>query len=256
MPNPIASLSRRLKAGDKMIIAWSGIDDPAVPEAMLRMGYDCALLDMQHGAWDYAGALNGIAAAGAAGKPCLVRVPVGEFALASRLLDAGAAGIVAPMINSAADARAFAEFCKFPPLGERSWGPLRAMGSLGLAPGDYFARANDLQLALAMIETRSALDALEDILDTPGIDGVLVGPADLSIALSGGAYVNAEAPEVDVALRRIGAACRARGKTAAAFAMSGARAKAMGEFGFQLASICNDQLLLRQAAAAELAIAR
>jgi 4-hydroxy-2-oxoheptanedioate aldolase len=256
MTTPIASLTRRLKAGENLFIAWSGIPDPAVPEAMLRLGYDLSLLDMQHGAWDYASALNGVAASHAAGKPCLVRIPVGEFATASRLLDAGAAGVVAPMINSAEDARAFAEFCKFPPLGERSWGPLRAMGALELAPGDYFAKANGLQLCLAMIETRAALDALDEILAVPGLDGVLVGPADLSISLSGGRHVDAEAPDVEAALKRIGAACKAQGKTAAAFAGSGARAKKMGEYGFQLACIANDQLLLRQAAASELAIAR
>lgn len=256
MTTPIASLSRRLAAGDNMFIAWSGIPDPAVPEAMLRIGYDVALLDMQHGFWDYSRCLDGIAAAGYAGKPCLVRVPVGQFAMASRLLDAGAAGIVAPMINSVEDARALAAFCKFPPVGERSWGPLRAIAALGVEPGDYLRKANELQLCIAMIETRSALDSLEAILDVPGIDGVLVGPADLSIALSNGAKVDAVAGEVDEALRHVGAVCKARGKIASCFATSGARAKLMTQWGFQLSCIANDQLLLRQCAAAELAIAK
>jgi 4-hydroxy-2-oxoheptanedioate aldolase len=256
VPTAIASLSRRLKAGDNMTLAWSGFCDPAAPETMLRIGYDVALLDMQHGAWTYAAALAGVAAANGVGKPCLVRVPVGEFALASRLLDAGAAGVVAPMINSAADARAFADFCKFPPLGRRSWGPLRAMGALGLGPSDYLAQANQLQLAFAMIETRAALDALDEILDAPGVDGVLVGPADLSIALSDGAHVDPQAPDVEAALAKIGAACRARGKAGAAYATSGARAARMAELGFQLASVGNDQILLRQSASAELAAAR
>lgn len=255
MPNPIASLSRRLKAGDHLMLAWSGFADPTIPEAMLRGGYDAALVDLQHGAWTYASALAAISAANGAGKPCLARVPVGDFALASRLLDAGAAGVVAPMINSGADAAAFAAFCKFPPLGQRSWGPMRAMLSLDLGGADYLAQANQTQLALAMIETRAALDALDAILDHPGVDGALVGPADLSIALTGGRLAP-ESAEIDAALDRVAAACRARGKTAAAFCLDGARAGALGRRGFQLTSASLDQSLLTKAAAAELAAAK
>jgi len=255
MPNPIASLSRRLKAGEHLMLAWSAFADPAIPEAMLRAGYDVALVDLQHGAWTYSSALAAISAANGAGKPCLARVPVGDFALASRLLDAGAAGIVAPMINSASDAAAFAAFCKYPPLGQRSWGPMRAMLSLGLNGPDYLAQANGAQLALAMIETRAALDSLDAILDHPGVDGVLVGPADLSIALSNGRLAP-DSPEVDAALTKVAAACRARGKTAAAFCLDGARAGALARRGFQLTCASLDQSLLTKAAVAELAAAR
>jgi 4-hydroxy-2-oxoheptanedioate aldolase len=252
----LARLRAGLASGKPQMLAWSGIADPAVPELMTRGGFDAALLDMQHGGWDYASCLAGVSAVGFAGKPCLTRVPVGDFALASRLLDAGAAGVVAPMINSAADARVFAGFAKFPPLGERSWGPLRAMGASGLSAEAYLARANELQLAIAMIETREALAALEAILDVPGIDGVLVGPSDLSIALSNGARIDPDGAEVDAALDHVARACNARGKVASAFCMTGARAAALGRRGYHLLSIGNDQILLRQAMVAELAIAR
>lgn len=255
MPSPIASLSRRLKSGDSLSIAWTGFADPSIPEALLRLGFDVALVDLQHGAWTFDSASAAISAANGAGKPCLARIPVGDFALASRLLDAGAAGIVAPMINSAEDAAAFADFCKFPPLGRRSWGPMRAMMSLGMSGPDYLREANALQLAVAMIETRSALDALDAILDTPGVDGVLVGPSDLSIALSGGT-LNPDAPEVDAALTRIADACRARAKAAAVFCLDGARARELHQRGFQLATASHDQGMLARAAGAELAAAR
>ncbi len=112
-----------------------------------------------------------------------MRVPVGDFASASRLIDAGAAGVIAPMINSRADAERFASFAKFPPVGERSWGPRAALALSGLDLQGYLASANRLTQAIAMIETREALDALDDILAVAGIDGVFIGPADLSIAL-------------------------------------------------------------------------
>ena len=85
------------------------------------------------------------------------------------------------MINSVEDARLFVSFTKFPPLGERSWGPARALALTGLSPQDYFKQANDFSLIVAMIETREAIAAVDDILAVPGIDGVFVGPSDLSI---------------------------------------------------------------------------
>jgi 4-hydroxy-2-oxoheptanedioate aldolase len=256
MPTPIASLSRRLKAGDTLFIAWSAFADPAIPASMLAAGYDVALVDLQHGAWTYEGALAAVGACAALGKPCLARVPVGDFALASRLLDAGAAGIVAPMIESAADAAAFADFCKFPPLGRRSWGPGGAMRALGLGAADYLRRANALHLTFAMIETRAALDALDAILDHPGIDGVLVGPTDLSIALADGAGLDPDGADVDAALTRVAQACRARGKSAAAFCTGPERARALTRRGFQLVSIALDQAMLQRAATADLAVAK
>jgi len=141
---------------------------------------------------------------------------------------------------------------KFPPLGERSWGPGRALALSGLDPAGYFARANELQLALPMIETRAALLALDDILAVAGVDGVLVGPSDLSVALTGGAP-DPNHPEVQRALDHVAARARAAGKVAAFFCSSGAQARAMLGRGFALCSISTDAGLLIQAARTELA---
>ena len=121
---------------------------------------------MQHGGVDFVGAARAIQAIALAGKPTIVRVNVGDFATASRLADAGAAGVIAPMINSAADARRFAEFMKFPPLGRRSWGPRAALPLSGLVGPAYLHSANAFTLAIAMIETREALEALDEIVAT------------------------------------------------------------------------------------------
>ena len=144
------------------------------------------------------------------GAAPVVRVPVGDFALVSRALDFGAEGIIAPMINTAADARAFAAAAKYPPIGERSWGPHRATTLAGLADQSVYLReANDHIITLAMIETRTALANLDAIVDTPGIDGLFLGPSDLSIALSNGGSLDPLSNEVERELDRILAATRA-----------------------------------------------
>lgn len=253
---PLAHLSRRLRAGESLFMSWCGANDPSVAETTAREDFDAALIDMQHGAVDFPTAVLSIGLVGLAGKPAIARIPVGDFACASRLLDAGAAAIVAPMINSEADAKRFAGFTKFPPIGERSWGPQRACGLAGLEGEAYFRAANDLHMAIAMIETREALAALDAILDVPGIDGVFVGPSDLSIALTNGAAVDAQHPEVDKALDHIAARCKAKNKIAGAFCMTGKRAKEVAAKGFRLCSISTDGLMMRLGARMELKAAR
>lgn len=253
---PLAPLSRRLRAGETIFMSWCGANDASIAEATAREDFDAALIDMQHGIVDFSTTVQAIALVGLAGKPAIARIPVGDFATASRLLDAGAAAIVAPMINSEADAKNFASFTKFPPVGERSWGPHRAFSLAGLDGEAYFRQANDLQLAIAMIETREALAALDEILDTPGIDGVFVGPSDLSIALTNGATVDAQHPEVEKALDHISARCRAKQKIAGLFCMTGARAKEMSARGFNLCSVSTDGVMMRLGARMELKAAR
>lgn len=154
-------------------------------------------------------AANAVAQVRLAGKPALARIPVGDFASASRLLDAGASGIIAPMINSAEDAQAFVKATKYPPLGERSWGPSLALNHTGLSADDYLKNANALTVAIAMVETRAALEAIDDILGVAGIDGIFIGPSDLSIALSNGDQVAPNAAEIDSAMQHAVSRCRA-----------------------------------------------
>ncbi len=256
MTHLAAAFAARVRSGAPSFAAWCGIPDPSVAEIMVREGFDCAVLDMQHGAIDYGIAIQGISNCALAGKPAIVRIPVGEFSTASRMLDAGAAGIIAPMVNSVEDARQLAAFTKFPPMAERSWGPARALTLTGLAPADYLAQANGFSLTIAMIETRAAMDALDDILAVPGIDGVFVGPSDLSIALSNGASVNQLSPDVDKAMDHIVARAKAHKKFASAFCGDGKRAAEIAAKGFQLMSIGSDIMQLRAGAKAGLDAAR
>src|SRR6266567_1712421 len=180
------TLARRLKAGETIYTGWCGLPYPLITEILAREGFPAVTLDGQHGLWDTASIVSGVAQVRQSGAAAIVRIPVGQFATASRALDFGAEGIIAPMINTPADARAYVSFAKFPPIGERSWGPHRAT-TLAQMPDQtvYLREANELTVTFAMIETRTALDNVEAIAATPGIDALFLGPADLSIALSG-----------------------------------------------------------------------
>ncbi len=250
----IGKLAQTLALGG-VYSAWVGINDADVASALAE-DFDCVMLDMQHGAIDFIGATRAILAVALQGKPSVVRIPVDDFATASRVIDYGAAAVIAPMINSAEDARRFAEFTNYPPLGRRSWGPRACLPLSGLAGLPYLHGANAMTLAIAMVETREALEALDAILATPGIDGVFVGPSDLSIALSGGSIVEPNGAAVDAALTKVAAAAKAHGKFAGLFCFDGAQAKAARARGFAFTSISTDALLLRAAARSELEKAR
>jgi 4-hydroxy-2-oxoheptanedioate aldolase len=252
----LGKLGERLVGEGRALCAWVTMNEPAVAEALAREAFDAVVLDMQHGAVDLGGAMRSILRVALAGKPTIARVPVGEFALASQLMDAGACGILAPMINCGEDARRLVDFVKFPPLGQRSWGPRAALPLSGLDASTYLTAANAMTQAIAMIETRAALDALDDILSVEGLDGVYVGPSDLSIALSNGRAVEPRGVEVMAEARRVVERAKAHGKYAAMFCFDGADAHAMQALGYRLCTIASDQTLLRSAARSELAAAR
>jgi 4-hydroxy-2-oxoheptanedioate aldolase len=213
MSTPAFSLAGRLRAGETVHSGWCGLPYPIVAELVGREGFPAVTLDGQHGLWDIASMVAAIAQVRQGGAAPIVRIPVGDFATASRALDFGAEGIIAPMINTPADARAYVSCAKFPPVGERSWGPHRAT-TLANMPDQkvYLREANELTVTFAMIETQTALDNAEAIAATPGIDALFLGPADLSIALSKGGNVDPMAGEVDRELDRIIVAARKAGK--------------------------------------------
>jgi len=251
----IGKLAKALSAGG-VYSAWVGINDAQVAETLAREDFDAVTLDMQHGSLDLVGAARSILSVALAGKPSVVRVGVGDFAAASRVADAGAAAVIAPMINSPAEARAFADAMKFPPLGRRSWGPRACMPLSGFVGPAYLHEANAITLAIAMIETREALAAVDEICATPGIDGVFVGPSDLSIALAGGGTVDPHGAAVEEAVAPVAAAARGAGKFAGLFCFTGTQAKAARARGIKFTSISTDALLLRAAARGELEKAR
>lgn len=256
-PSTVASLVGALGAGKPLITAWLGIPEPSIAGLIAREpGFDAVTLDMQHSPYEFADAARAIPLVAAAGKPAIVRVPVGGFPLASRLTDAGASAIIAPMVNTVADAKAFAAHVKYPPMGERSWGPAAALALTGMQPGDYLAQANGFTLTFAMIETREALGLVDEILAVPGIDAIFIGPSDLSITLAGGASLDPMGAPVTEALKHALARARAAGKRIGIYAATGERAGEFVRLGFDLVALASDTTFLRAGAAALMKQAR
>jgi 4-hydroxy-2-oxoheptanedioate aldolase len=235
------SLAGRLRSGDTLYSAWSAIPEPLVSEFLARSAFDVVTLDMQHGCHSVDSVVRGLGAIKLGGKPGVVRIPLGRFDMASRALDLGADAVIAPMVNSLADARAFAAAMKFPPVGERSWGPTRTLALHGVSSAQaYLEAANRETLAIAMIETHAAQEALDDILAVEGIDGILVGPSDLSIALSNGARIDPTNEEMLDAAGAIAERAREAGKIPCAYAGSAAAAKRARAMGFRFIALGSD----------------
>ncbi len=244
------TLAGRLRAGEIVYSAWCTLASPLAAETVAREGFAAVVLDVQHGLWDTAALIAGVGALHHAGAAPVVRVPLEDFSFVSRALDFGAEAIIAPMINSAADARRFAAVAKFPPLGERSYGPQRAVTLQGHSGGvDYLRDANDQTLTLAMIETPAALNDVNDIAATDGIDALFVGPYDLSTALSAGRAQDVTAPEVERAIDKICAAANKAGKIPGIYCRDAARALAMAKRGFKFITIGSDLAIMREGAA-------
>ena len=173
-------------AGRGAVNAWLVTPNPAIAEVTGKAGFDSVTIDLQHGLNDYQVALSMLQALAASDSTPMARVPWLEPGIVMKLLDAGALGIVCPMINTRADAERLVHYANYAPTGTRSFGPTRAIVVHG---PDYASKANDTVATLAMVETTEALDNVEAIARTPGLTGVYIGPSDL--ALSMGSYTEA-----------------------------------------------------------------
>ncbi len=250
---PGFSLARRLAAGETVYTGWCALPAPIIVETLAREGFVAVTIDQQHGLWDTAATVNGIAAIRAGGAAPIVRVPLGAFDTASRALDFGAEGVIAPMINTVADAKAFVAATKYPPIGERSWGPTRAMNLAGITDMKAYLRdANQNVVTLAMIETQTALDNVDAIAATPGIDVLFVGPSDLSITLTNGKELDPHSATVEAALDKIIAAANKAGKVAGLYCANAERAVACAKRGVRFMAVASDLAMLRAGAAAQL----
>lgn len=229
------TLASRLSAGETLFTAWSTIPDALTVEMVAGLGFDAVTMDMQHGGHHEDSVLRGIVPIRARGRHGIVRIPVGRFDMASRALDFGAEAVIAPMVNSVEDARLFAAAMKYPPMGERSWGPTYALPRAGGGkPQDWLNAANGETLAFAMIETRAALEALDDILAVSGIDGVMVGPSDFSIAWSEGTAIDPLLDDMMEAIGGIAKKARDAGKHAAIYVVDPALTGRYVAMGFRL----------------------
>jgi len=184
----------------------------------------------------------------------MVRVPWNEPGIIGKVLDAGAMGVICPMVNTAAEARALVQYSKYPPAGTRSNGPIRA-GAYG-SSGNYQKTANDEILVIPMIETKTAIENIREILDVPGIDGIYIGPSDLSFSYGKEPKLDVEDPEILAIYDMLLAETGKRGIAAGLHNGSPAYANRMIQKGFKLVTIANEVGLMCQAATAAVKAAR
>ncbi|MCB1445803.1 MAG: 2,4-dihydroxyhept-2-ene-1,7-dioic acid aldolase [Rhizobiaceae bacterium] len=242
---------KRLWAQGKPVLnGWLSIANSFSAEIMSQQGYDSVTIDMQHGAVGYDGAFPMLQAMRSSEVTPMVRVPWLDPADIMKALDAGAYGVICPMINSREEAERLVSYVRYPPTGVRSFGPIRALFSAG--PG-YANEADDEIVCLAMIETAQAVANLDDILATPGLDGIYIGPADLTLGLRGKTYppgFDRREPEMVDAIQDILKRARKAGKRAGIHnGTADYAARAVG-WGFDLVTVSNDVRLMAGAAEA------
>lgn len=242
------SFRQRLKKGDTLIGSLLQMPLPESAEIFVQAGYDWLFVDMEHSPMDARAALNILTAVDSR-VPCVVRVPWNDEAYIKKALDIGATGIIVPLVNTVEDARLAVARCKYPPVGIRSVGITRAQ-RYDLTFDDYMQRANEEIAVIVQIEHVKAVSNIEGILDVPGIDGVFVGPFDLSGSMDKPGKIND--PEVQAAIQRVVQACAKRDVAVCAYAHTPAHAKNYIALGYRVIGLCVDYILLARAAVAAL----
>lgn len=241
------TMKAKWAAGETTYGGWLSIANSFSAEIMANQGFDWLCVDMQHGVIDYADAVTMLQVIGSTPTIPIVRVPWNEPGIIGKALDAGAMGVIIPMVNSVEEAEAAVRACRYYPDGARSFGPTRAAYYAG---ADYFAHANSEIACIPMIETKQAVERLDEILAVPGIDAVYVGPADLSITL-GLPPGMANEGAFEEARVLIAKKCQERGVTPGIHANASLAAKHEAA-GYRMITISGDAVAIAAGAAADL----
>jgi 4-hydroxy-2-oxoheptanedioate aldolase len=244
------ALRAKWKSGGTTINGWLSIGNSFSAEVMAHQGWDSLTIDLQHGMIGEDMLIPMLQAISTTPTVPFVRVPWLDPAPLMRALDAGAYGIICPMISSRANAERLVAYTHYPPRGTRSFGPARGVLYGG---ADYAAQADATIVALAMIETADALDNLDDILSTPGLDGIYIGPSDLSLAM--GCKPNFDDPEPKVVdmIEHIAKRAKAHGVVAGIHSGNPDVALKRGALGFQFLTAGADAALMAAGAKQHLA---
>jgi 4-hydroxy-2-oxoheptanedioate aldolase len=242
-PNALQSLWETKKYA---LNAWLSIGSSYSAEIFANLPYDAVTVDLQHGMFDLDTALSMLQAISTTAAVPLVRVPHNATWLIQKVLDMGAYGVICPMIDTRADCEAFVRSMRYPPLGVRSFGPSRGLLYGG---ADYVVHADKTVLAWAMIETETALQNLDEIASVEGLDGIYIGPSDLSMTLEG-KIGNPLSPRIVREIERIVESARANGLRVGIFCPDVPFAREMVNLGCDLITVMNDAGLVRKATGA------
>ena len=240
------------KAGKPIINSWLAVPSSFSAEVMANQGWDSLTIDMQHGLIDYPNAVNMLQAISTTETTPMARVNWNEPGQIMKILDAGCYGIICPMVSNRKEAEKFVQACLYPPKGYRSFGPIRASIYGG---SDYAKNVDQEILKLAMIETKESLEKLDEILDTPNLDGIYIGPADLSLAL--GEEPGFDKPESTKAYQeilRILESAKKRNLLAGLHNGSAEYAQKMIEKGFNLVTVGSDSRYITSGAKSDIEI--
>jgi 4-hydroxy-2-oxoheptanedioate aldolase len=235
------NLRRIWKAGGAAVNGWLAIPNVFSAETMAHQGWDALTIDLQHGVVDYQAALAMLTAISTTPTVPVVRVPWLEPGILMKTLDAGAYGVICPMVNTREDAQKLVAWTHYAPRGTRSFGPVRALLYGG---ADYPQHANDTIVAFAMIETRQALENLDAILSVEGLDAVYIGPSDLSISLGCKPGFDDVEPPVAQAIDHILDRARAHGLVAGIHNGTPEAALRRIAKGFQFVTVSSDARLM------------
>jgi 4-hydroxy-2-oxoheptanedioate aldolase len=237
--------------GSTTLGVWLTMASTVSAEAAARTEYDYVCLDTQHGAIDYQMSIAMTQAILLGGGRAIARVPWNEPGIIGKTLDAGIEGVIVPMVNTAAQAEAVVQACRYPPRGSRSYGPVLA----GLRQHDHHAWSAEGNAVIPMIETVEAMRNLDEILGVQGVDAIYVGPADLSASLGLKPQNNDGENLFDDALATISAACKRAGVIPGIHTTAPLVARRV-EQGFRMITVTSDLLAMRSQLKADLAAAR
>jgi len=251
--SPFGQLRKRLEAGEKIVNGFCSAPSPILAEFLARQGFDSLTLDLQHGLIDYQTSLTMLQAIAGAGIPTICRVPWNDPIPVMKALDAGFEAIICPMINSREEAEKFGSYARYAPRGVRSFGPTRSLNVYGPS---YSEIANDQIITFAMIETETAVNHLDEILTVPEIDGIYIGPADLTLSMGFTPSIVVSEPKVIGAIEHIRATTKRKNKFIGIHCGSGTAVAEMLGQGFDLATISTDIRIFVAAVQAELKDAR
>jgi 4-hydroxy-2-oxoheptanedioate aldolase len=235
----MANNVRKVWASGKVAVnGWLAIPSGFSAEVIAQCGFDSVTVDMQHGVQDYQSMVQCFQAMHGHPVTPMVRVPWNEPGIVGKVLDAGAYGLICPMINTKQEAENLVAYSKYPPLGTRSNGPIRA-GMYGSA-GTYQQTANDEIVLLPMMETRTAVENMESILDVEGINGVYIGPSDLGFSYGLVPKLDRDEPEILKIYEKIVKECGKRGLYPGIHCSGAVGAARAIDMGFKLVTLSNE----------------